>query len=176
MCSVAWAEERHLNKHQLNILFLVLEIHSNGHQNILLLLVKLHSYPLSKLIPFWDIINNFHFFILWNFSSILGCIKTGMASRARSPPLLCPGRTTSTVLRPVLGSSVQERQNFWREPRRWPQRWLGTWSISLWGKAGSPGTIYPGEEKAEGWSDQCLQISEGQRSSTWDQALFSGAQ
>lgn len=59
--------------------------------------------------------------------------KTWPAGQGRrsSPSTLPSEATSGGVLCAVLGSSVQETQNHWRESSRGPQRWFQAWSISL---------------------------------------------
>lgn len=64
---------------------------------------------------------------------------------------------TSGVMCPVLSSSIQRRHETSREsPEEGHKGDEGPGASPELGKAESLGTVYPGEEKTEWGSDQCL--------------------
>jgi len=75
------------------------------------------------------------------------------------------------------GSSVRKRHGRTREsPTKGHEDDSGTGASLPSGKTERARTVQPGEEKAEGQSDQCMQIPAERVQRKQSQALFSGAQ
>jgi len=88
-------------------------------------------------------------FVTKKSNNILECIKKECSQQVEggeSPPLFCPGEAISGVLCPVLGSSVQERQETSRENSvKGCRNDEGPGAFPLWGNSKKLGSVQPGE-------------------------------